>query len=51
MLPVDGAPLVFSTGYAHEMTLSLTGKDGKSIDLPVRADAAQGGVVDTTGLG
>jgi hypothetical protein len=51
VLPVDGAPLVFSTRYAHDLTLSLTGKDGKSIDLPAAADAAQGGyVVDTTAL-
>jgi hypothetical protein len=51
VLPVDGAPLVFSTGYAHEVTLSLTGKDGKTIDLPATADAVQGGyVVDTSAL-
>jgi hypothetical protein len=51
VLPVDGAPLVFSTRYAHDVTLSLTGKDGKSIDLPAVADAAQGGyVVDTSAL-
>lgn len=51
VLPVDGAPLVFSTGYAHDVTLSLTGKDGKSIDLPAAADALQGGyVVDTAAL-
>jgi hypothetical protein len=52
VLPVEGAPLVFSTGYAHEMHLSLTGSDGKTIDLPTHADAEQGGfVVDTSGLG
>jgi hypothetical protein len=51
VLPVDGAPLVFSTAYAHGLTLSLTGKDGKNIDLPATADAVQGGyVVDTTAL-
>jgi hypothetical protein len=51
VLPVDGAPLVFSTGYAHDVTLSLTGKDGKTIELPATADAAQGGyLVDTSGL-
>ena len=51
ILPVEGAPLVFSTGYAHEMTLSLSAKDHKSIDLPAKADAAQGGfVVDATAL-
>jgi hypothetical protein len=51
VLPVEGAPLVFSTQYAHDVTLSLTGKDGKTIDLPAQADAAHGGyVVDTSGL-
>ena len=51
VLPVDGAPLVFSTGYAHDVTLSLAGKDGKIIDLPALADAVQGGyVVDTSAL-
>jgi hypothetical protein len=52
ILPVEGAPLVFSTGYAHDVKLTLSGKDGTSIDLPVHADAEQGGfVVDTTALG
>jgi hypothetical protein len=52
VLPVEGAPLVFSTGFAHDVTLNLTGTDGKSLDLPATADAAQGGyVVDTAGLG
>jgi hypothetical protein len=51
VLPVEGAPLVFSTGYAHDMHLALTGSDGKTIDLPARADAAQGGfVIDTSGV-
>ena len=51
VLPVEGAPLVFSTAYAHDMSLSLTGSDGKSVELPATADATQGGfVVDTSGL-
>ncbi len=51
VLPVDGAPLAFSTGYAHDLKLSLTGHDGKSIELPARADPIQGGyVIDTTAL-
>ncbi|GAC1330090.1 MAG: hypothetical protein NVS1B6_04510 [Steroidobacteraceae bacterium] len=51
VLPVDGAPLVFSTAYAHDLTLSVTGKDGKNIDLPATADAVQGGyVIDTAAL-
>jgi hypothetical protein len=52
VLPVEGAPLVFSTGFAHDVTLNLTGADGKTLDLPATADATQGGyVVDTSGLG
>ncbi len=52
VLPVEGAPLVFSTGYAHDLHLSLTGSDGKTIDLPATADPEQGGfVVDTSGVG
>jgi hypothetical protein len=51
VLPVEGAPLVFSTHYAHDVRLRLEGKDGAIIDLPAKADAEQGGfVVDTSGL-
>jgi len=52
VLPVDGAPLAFSTAYAHDLVLSLSGRDAKSIDLPAHADPVQGGyVVDTSKLG
>jgi len=52
VLPVDGAPLAFSTSYAHNLTLSVTGRDAKTIDLPAHADPVQGGyVIDTSGLG
>ncbi|HXY49064.1 MAG TPA: hypothetical protein VEI01_06400 [Terriglobales bacterium] len=48
VLPVDGAPLAFSTEYAHDMVLHVQNKAGLAIDLPVTADAARGGfVVDT----
>ncbi len=51
VLPADGAPLVFSTGYAHDMVLRLKGKDGKVVDLPVKADAVEGGfTANTAGL-
>jgi hypothetical protein len=51
VLPVEGAPLVFSTAYAHDVALSLTGANGKTIVLPAKADALQGGfVVDTSAL-
>lgn len=52
VLPVEGAPLVFSTAYTHGVTLSLAGANGRTIELPAKADAEQGGyVVDTSGLG
>jgi len=44
VLAVDGAPLVFSTGYAHQMTLRLKTKDGKSIDEVVKPEAEKGGL-------
>ncbi len=51
-LPVEGAPLVFSTAYAHDLTLKLTRDDGKTLELPARADAQSGGfVIDTKLLG
>ena len=51
-LPVEGAPLVFSTAYAHDLTLRLTRNDGKTVELPAQADAQLGGfVIDTKALG
>ncbi|HTY50619.1 MAG TPA: hypothetical protein VMB48_13105 [Steroidobacteraceae bacterium] len=50
VLPVEGAPLVFSTHYAHDMVLTLQGA-GQGIDLPATADPEEGGfVVDTSAL-
>jgi hypothetical protein len=45
VLPVEGAPLVFSTDYAHDVVLHVQTKAGPAIDLPVKADAARGGFV------
>ncbi len=51
LLPVEGAPLVFSTGYGQNFTLRLESATGTPIDLPATADAARGGfVVDTRTL-
>jgi hypothetical protein len=50
VLPVEGAPLVFSTAYAHDMTLSVTGTDGKIIDLPAQAEPEEGGIVVNTAV-
>ena len=51
VLPVEGAPLVFSTQYAHHMRLRLMARSGQTINLPARADAELGGfVIDTQSL-
>jgi hypothetical protein len=51
VLPVEGAPLVFSMEYAHDMALTLSRPGATPIELPVHADPQQGGfVVDTSGL-
>jgi hypothetical protein len=52
VLPVEGAPLVFATEYAHDTFLRVTTKSHEVIDLPATADATQGGfVIDTSSLG
>jgi hypothetical protein len=43
-LPVDGAPLVFSTAYAHDVVLQFQTGD-KQVDIPLKADAVKGGFV------
>ena len=49
VLPVEGAPLVFSTAIAHDFVLSVPTKTGKTVELPAKADAVRGGfVVDTS---
>lgn len=51
VLPVEGAPLVFSAGYAHGISLKITAADGKTFELPAVADAQRGGfAVDTSSL-
>ena len=45
VLPVEGAPLVFSTAYAHDLELHFLNKDGLALDLPARIDPTRGGLV------
>ncbi|MDR3776226.1 MAG: hypothetical protein P4K97_04985 [Terracidiphilus sp.] len=48
VLPAEGAPLVFATQLAHELTLHIEARgDSKStpVDLPVKTDPSQGGLV------
>ncbi len=51
VLSVEGAPLVFSTHYAHDIALHVQDSAGHSVDLPATADAERGGfVVDARAL-
>ncbi|HKD85531.1 MAG TPA: hypothetical protein VKB58_12340 [Terriglobales bacterium] len=49
VLPVEGAPLVFSTSLAHDFILHVWSKSGASMDLPVKANPARGGFVLSSG--
>jgi len=44
VLPVEGAPLVFSTAFAHDLVLHIEGGSSRP-DIPLTADAFQGGLV------
>jgi hypothetical protein len=51
VLPVEGAPLAFTTSIGHDFALRLKSKSGSPIDLPAMADASRGGfVIDTRAL-
>jgi hypothetical protein len=47
VMAADGAPLVFSSELAHHLALHLEDKDGKSVEIPVVANALLGGFVPT----
>jgi len=44
VLPLQGAPLVYSTGFAHDLVLHLN-RTGAVTELPLEADPASGGLV------
>jgi hypothetical protein len=44
VLPVEGAPLVFSTAFAHDLVLHID-TTGKETEVPLTPDAFQGGLV------
>jgi hypothetical protein len=44
-LAVDGAPLVFASEIAHDLTLHVQGKTGQIVDFPVKPDPTRGGLV------
>ncbi len=43
-LPLEGAPLVFSTSFAHDLVLHLN-RTGAGTELPLASDAFEGGLV------
>ena len=43
VLSVEGAPLVFATDFAHDLTLHIPSKTGPETVLPVTADPGVGG--------
>ena len=45
VLPVEGAPLVFSTDLGHDFVLTMPTKKGATIEVLVKPDAARGGLV------
>lgn len=50
VMGAEGAPLVFSSELAHDLMLHLEDKAGKSIEIPVAANALLGGFVPTAPL-
>jgi hypothetical protein len=51
VLPVEGAPLIYATKFAHDMMLRVTTPQGGVVELPVQADAERGGyVLDQVGM-
>lgn len=48
VLPVEGAPLIFATGYAHDMSARLTAPEGKQSELDVTPSAEHGGYLVTS---
>ncbi|MDY7524605.1 hypothetical protein [Sphingomonas sp. 10B4] len=45
VLPVEGAPLVYATGFAHDLTLRFKQANGTQAAVPLRADPSAGGFV------
>jgi hypothetical protein len=43
-LPVDGAPLVFATAFAHDLVLHVNRTGGTPVDVPLKPDAYEGGL-------
>ena len=44
LLPMGGAPLIYSTRYAHDLSLRVKLANGREVDLPATPDVEQGGL-------
>ena len=47
VLPADGAPLVFASSLAHDLSVHVSDDAGHSADLPIVADPSRGGFLVT----
>ncbi len=47
VLPLEGAPLLFSASFGRNLRVQLKDAAGKPLELPVAGDAAKGGLVLT----
>lgn len=45
VIPMEGAPLIYSTGYARDMMLKVKDRSGKAVSVPLTARADKGGYV------
>jgi hypothetical protein len=45
LLPMAGAPLIYATHYAHDLTLRVALPGGRSVDLAATPDVEKGGLV------
>lgn len=45
VIPMEGAPLIYSTGYARDMMLKVKDRTGKAVGVPLAARADKGGYV------
>lgn len=50
VIEVEGAPLIYSTGYARDMMLKVKDRSGKAVAIPLTARADKGGYVLGTTL-
>jgi len=45
VLPVEGAPLIFSSSFGHSLVLHIKDSSGHYVDLPLTPDAEHGGLM------